>query len=123
MPLAKICNENFVGVRNRILMKNVCYAGVLCALLDIELDVIRQLLAETFAKKQALVDSNMKAVQLGYDYASSVHPRYPLPIRVSRVDRTAGHVTLDRRQHRRGPRCVYAGATVGAWYPITPRPR
>jgi len=118
VPLAKICNENFVGVRNRILMKNVCYAGVLCALLDIELDVIRQLLAETFAKKQALVDSNMKAVQLGYDYAKQ-HLECPLPIRVSRMDRTAGHVMIDGNTAA-GLGCVYAGATVGAWYPITP---
>ena len=101
MPLARICNENFVGVRNRILMKNVCYAGVLCALLDIELDVIRQLLAETFAKKQALVDSNMKAVQLGYDYAKQ-HLECPLPIRVS-ADGPYGRPRHDRRQHRRGP--------------------
>jgi 2-oxoglutarate/2-oxoacid ferredoxin oxidoreductase subunit alpha len=118
VPLAKICNENFVGVRNRILMKNVCYAGVLCALLDIELDVIRQLLAETFAKKQALVDSNMKAVQLGYDYAKQ-HLECPLPIRVSRLDRTAGHIMIDGNTAA-GLGCVYAGATVGAWYPITP---
>ena len=87
MPLARICNENFVGVRNRILMKNVCYAGVLCALLDIELDVIRQLLAETFAKKQALVDSNMKAVQLGYDYAKQHLDVPAADPRVARMDR------------------------------------
>ena len=82
VPLARICNETFVGVRNRILMKNVCYTGVLCALLDIELDVIRQLLGETFAKKQSLVDANMKAVQLGYDYAKQ-NLDCPLSIRVS----------------------------------------
>jgi 2-oxoglutarate/2-oxoacid ferredoxin oxidoreductase subunit alpha len=51
VPLARICNENFVGVRNRILMKNIMYAGVLAALLEIDLDVIRQLLTESFAKK------------------------------------------------------------------------
>src|SRR5512144_2570214 len=61
-PLAKICNENFVGVRNRILMKNVCYAGLLAALLDIDVEVIRTLLTESYGKKQALVDANMKAV-------------------------------------------------------------
>jgi 2-oxoglutarate ferredoxin oxidoreductase subunit alpha len=69
-PLAKICNENFVGVRNRILMKNVMYAGLLAALLEIDVEVIRRLLTESYAKKPALVDANMKAVQLGYDYAT-----------------------------------------------------
>ena len=69
VPLAKLCNEAFKGVRTRILMKNICYAGALAALCDIDLEVIRALLAETYAKKPQLVDSNMKAIQLGYDYA------------------------------------------------------
>src|SRR5262249_22380482 len=81
VPLARLCNENFNGVRTRILMKNICYAGVLAALLDIDLDMIRSLLAETYAKKPALVDSNMKAIQLGYDVAKQTHP-CPLPLRV-----------------------------------------
>ena len=71
VPLARLCNENFQGVRTRILMKNICYAGVLAALCDLDLDVIRRLLAETYAKKPQLVDSNMKAIQLGYDYAQA----------------------------------------------------
>jgi len=89
VPLARICNENFVGVRNRILMKNIMYAGVLAALLEIDLDVIRQLLGESFGKKQALVDANMKAVQLGYDHAKE-HLPCPLPLRVERMDKTRG---------------------------------
>ena len=68
---ARLCNENFTGVRTRILMKNICYAGALAALHGIDLDIIRQLLAETYAKKPQLVDSNMKAIQLGYDTPSS----------------------------------------------------
>ena len=69
VPLAKLCNENFNGVRTRILMKNICYAGVLAALLNLDVERIRELLAQTYAKKPQLVDSNMKAIQLGYDYA------------------------------------------------------
>jgi 2-oxoglutarate ferredoxin oxidoreductase subunit alpha len=118
MPFARICNENFVGVRNRILMKNIMYAGALAALLDVDVEVIRQLLSETYAKKQALVDANMKSVQLGYDYAKA-NFACPLPLRVERMDKTAGYVMIDGNTAA-GLGCVYAGATVGAWYPITP---
>ncbi len=118
VPLARICNENFVGVRNRILMKNIMYAGVLAALFGIDLEVIRQLLTDTYSKKPALVDANMKAVQLGYDYARE-HFETPLPLRVERMDRTAGHVMIDGNTAA-ALGAVYAGATVGAWYPITP---
>jgi 2-oxoglutarate/2-oxoacid ferredoxin oxidoreductase subunit alpha len=94
VPLAQMCNENFKGVRTRILMKNICYAGVLAALLDLDLARIRELLAETYAKKPALVESNMQAIQLGYDYAKA-HFVCPLPLRVSPMDQTAGHIMID----------------------------
>jgi len=118
VPLAKLCNENFNGVRTRILMKNICYAGVLAALLDLDLEQIRSLLAETYAKKPQLVDSNMKAIQLGYDYAKQ-NFQCPLPLRVEKMSKTAGHIMIDGNTAA-ALGCVFAGATVAAWYPITP---
>jgi 2-oxoglutarate ferredoxin oxidoreductase subunit alpha len=118
VPLAQLCNENFNGVRTRILMKNICYAGVLAALLDLDLAHIRALLAETYAKKPQLVDSNMKAIQLGYDYARSAFP-CPLPLHVQKLERTAGHILIDGNTAA-ALGCLFAGATVAAWYPITP---
>jgi 2-oxoglutarate/2-oxoacid ferredoxin oxidoreductase subunit alpha len=118
VPLARLCNENFNGVRTRILMKNICYAGVLVALLDLDLARIRELLAETYAKKPQLVDSNMKAIQLGYDYARASFS-CPLPLHVEKMDKTAGHIMIDGNTAA-ALGCLYAGATVAAWYPITP---
>ncbi|HEY7963066.1 MAG TPA: 2-oxoacid:acceptor oxidoreductase subunit alpha [Steroidobacteraceae bacterium] len=118
VPLAQLCNENFSGVRTRILMKNICYAGVLAALLELDLGHIRTLLAETYAKKPQLVESNMKAIQLGYDYARTHFP-CPLPLRVEKMDRTAGHIMIDGNTAA-ALGCIFAGATVAAWYPITP---
>ncbi|HXS28885.1 MAG TPA: 2-oxoacid:acceptor oxidoreductase subunit alpha [Steroidobacteraceae bacterium] len=118
VPLAQLCNENFAGVRTRILMKNICYAGVLAALLDLDLERIRALLAETYAKKPQLVDSNMRAIQLGYDYAKQ-HFACPLPLRIEPMNATAGHIMIDGNTAA-ALGCVYAGATVAAWYPITP---
>jgi len=118
VPFARLCNENFQGVRTRILMKNICYAGALAALCDIDLDVIRGMLAETYAKKPKLVDSNMLAIQLGYDYARANLP-CPLPLRVEKMDATRGQIIIDGNTAA-GLGCIYAGATVGAWYPITP---
>jgi len=118
VPLAKLCNENFDGVRNRILMKNICYAGVVAALLEIDLDVIRELVTEQYAKKPKLADANLKAINLGYAYAKAELP-CPLPLKVHRLEKTAGHVLIDGNTAA-ALGCLYAGATVGAWYPITP---
>ncbi|MGH8205266.1 MAG: 2-oxoacid:acceptor oxidoreductase subunit alpha [Steroidobacteraceae bacterium] len=118
VPLARLCNESFQGVRTRILMKNICYAGVLAALCNLDLDIIRKLLAETYAKKPQLVDANMQAIQLGYDYARA-NFTCPLPLVVQKMDATAGHIVIDGNTAA-ALGCVYAGATVAAWYPITP---
>jgi 2-oxoglutarate ferredoxin oxidoreductase subunit alpha len=118
VPLARLCNESFNGVRTRILMKNICYAGVLAALLDLDLERIRELLDETYAKKPQLVDSNMKAIQLGYDYTRQ-NFACPLPLHVQKMDNTSGHIMIDGNTAA-ALGCVYAGATVAAWYPITP---
>jgi 2-oxoglutarate ferredoxin oxidoreductase subunit alpha len=118
VPLAQLCTENFEGARARILMKNIMYAGVLAALLDIDLEVMRGLLTESYAKKPALVAANMKAIGIGYDYARN-NFGCPLPVRVERLDRTRGHFMMDGNTAA-ALGCLYAGATVGAWYPITP---
>ena len=118
VPLSRMCNETFDGARARILMKNIAYVGVVAALLDIDLEIIKALLEETFADKQHLIESNMKAIGLGYDYAQA-NFSCPLPARVEAMDGTSGHVVIDGNTAA-GLGCMYAGATVGAWYPITP---
>lgn len=118
VPLSRMCNESFDGARARILMKNIAYVGVVAALLDIDLTIITALLEETFADKSHLVDSNMKAIRLGYDYATE-HFTCPLPKKVAAMDGTKGHIIIDGNTAA-GLGCMYAGATVGAWYPITP---
>ena len=118
VPLAKICNERFSDARTRILMKNMAYLGTLAALLDLDRQVIKNLVEETFSSKQALIQANIEAIDLGASYAQE-HFKCPLPTRVKSLDKTAGHIMIDGNTAA-GLGCVYAGATVGAWYPITP---
>ena len=118
IPFSRMCNENFEGARARILMKNIAYVGAVAALLDIDLEIITGLLKETFAAKAHLVDSNMQAIRLGYDYARE-HVACPLSMRVEAMDATSNSIIMDGNTAA-GLGCMYAGATVGAWYPITP---
>jgi 2-oxoglutarate ferredoxin oxidoreductase subunit alpha len=118
IPLSRMCNEHFDGARARILMKNIAYVGAVAALLDLDLDVIEGLLSETFADKQHLIASNMEAIRLGYDYARDNFV-CPLPHKVEAMDATSGNIIIDGNTAA-ALGCVYAGATVGAWYPITP---
>jgi 2-oxoglutarate ferredoxin oxidoreductase subunit alpha len=119
VPLARLCVQNFDGARERILMKNIAYVGALAALLDLDTDVVKALLQERFgARKKALMDSNYLAIKLGYDYAKE-HFDCPLPLRLETMDENSDHILIDGNTAA-GLGCVYAGATVAAWYPITP---
>jgi 2-oxoglutarate ferredoxin oxidoreductase subunit alpha len=118
IPLARLCNEAFAGIRERILMKNIAYAGALAALLDMDTGIVRALLKEKFGRKQALMDSNQRAVDLGFDYAKQAFD-CPLPIHLKPLEKTKDSILIDGNTAA-ALGCLYAGATVGAWYPITP---
>jgi 2-oxoglutarate/2-oxoacid ferredoxin oxidoreductase subunit alpha len=118
IPLAHMVNTEFKGVRERILMKNIAYTGALAGLLDMDTEIIRTLLAEKFSRKPALMDSNRKAIDLGYDFVKTHFP-CPLPIRLEAMNETADSILIDGNTAA-ALGCLYAGATVGAWYPITP---
>jgi 2-oxoglutarate ferredoxin oxidoreductase subunit alpha len=118
IPLAEMCNATFKGVRERILMKNIAYAGALAALFDMDTGIIRALLNEKYGAKKALMESNERAVDLGYNYAKT-HFDCPLPIHLKPMDATKDSILIDGNTAA-ALGALYAGATVGAWYPITP---
>jgi 2-oxoglutarate/2-oxoacid ferredoxin oxidoreductase subunit alpha len=118
VPMSRMCVEHFGGDRERILMKNIVYVGALAALLRLDLDVVRGLLEETFAKKKSLLASNFLALELGAGYATE-HLDCPLPIRLTPMDANGDSILIDGNTST-ALGCVYAGATLAAWYPITP---
>ncbi|HMI87661.1 MAG TPA: 2-oxoacid:acceptor oxidoreductase subunit alpha [Polyangiaceae bacterium] len=118
VPLAKMCTDAFAESRERILMKNIVYVGVLVALLSIDMDVVVQILDDKFKGKAALRASNNKAIKLGYDYAVD-NFQCPLPIHLAKLAELKDSILIDGNTAT-ALGCVYAGATVGAWYPITP---
>jgi 2-oxoglutarate ferredoxin oxidoreductase subunit alpha len=118
VPLARLCADAFSGGRERLLLKNIAYVGVLAALFDIPLDILDTLLGEQFASKKKLLDANFAALRIGHDYATS-HFDCPLPIHLAPVPAADDRVLIDGNTAA-ALGCIYAGATVGAWYPITP---
>ncbi len=118
IPLARMCNDQFATARSRVLMKNVAYVGAVAALLDIDLDVIKASPEKIFAKKPSLLTANHVAFRLGYDYAKQ-HFDNLLSFKAEPMNATSQHIMIDGNTAT-GLGAVYAGATVGAWYPLTP---
>jgi 2-oxoglutarate ferredoxin oxidoreductase subunit alpha len=118
VPLGAMCVEAFQSDRERTLLRNIAYAGALAALLGLDMGILDELLRERFGRKKAALESNYRAIRMGFDYASAHYP-CPLPFHLQPMDATRDHVLLDGNTAA-ALGCVYAGATVGAWYPITP---
>ena len=94
------------------------YVGALAALLDIEIDVVETLIGEQFKGKDKLIAPNQEALRMGYDHAKENFD-CPLPMRVRRADKVGDRIFIDGNSAA-GLGAVYGGATVCAWYPITP---
>jgi 2-oxoglutarate ferredoxin oxidoreductase subunit alpha len=118
MPLTALCNAEYSDPRQRQLFKNIIYLGALAALLDLDAAEIEKLFAEQYKGKEALLESNRKALFLGRDYALA-NFACPLPIRIRRANAVGDRVFIDGN-NASALGCIYGGATVCAWYPITP---
>lgn len=118
IPLMEISNSNYTDARQRQLFKNIIYVGALSAFLDIEFNVLEDLLGEQFGKKPKLIPPNIKALKLGADYVKE-NFEYPLDLRVERRNLIGDSIMLDGNTAC-ALGAIYGGATVAAWYPITP---
>ena len=118
IPLTKLCVEEFSNPKQRLLFKNIVYVGALSYLLDMDKEIYEILIKEQFKGKEKLIDPNVKALNLGYDYARE-NLKEICEIKIETSDKTKGMI-LTSGNDASGLGCVYGGATVCAWYPITP---
>ncbi len=122
LPVTEICNQAYTDARQRQLFKNIIYVGALSALLGVDPLVIAELIGEQYKGKEALLKPNLNALQLGRTYALE-HLKCPLGIRVRPLKGEAnavGEKIFIEGNAAAALGCIYGGATVCAWYPITP---
>lgn len=118
IPMTELCNAQYSDARQRQLFKNIVYIGALATLLDIEFAVLESLVGDQFKGKEKLIEPNITALNLGVDHVKQ-NFEYPLPLRIERRD-LLGEKILFSGNSACGLGAIYAGATVAAWYPITP---
>ncbi len=118
IPMMKISMDHYEVPRHQQLFKNIIYLGAIAALLDVELEVIKELIAEQFATKEKLIPPNYKALDLGYEYAQNSF-ECPLKVRVERRDLIGDKILIEGNEAT-ALGTIYGGATVLTWYPITP---
>lgn len=118
LPMMEICRERFSDPRQQQLLKNMVYVGALSALLDMDMEVIRELVRQQFKKNEKLVGPNFDALDAGAAYARA-HFECPLGLRLEARQAVGQKIMIDGNTAC-ALGALYAGATVAAWYPITP---
>ncbi len=118
IPIATMLLPEFADPKQRSLFKNITYLGALSGLLNIEFDVITGMVSTQYKGKDALIAPNIRALEIGRQYAFD-YLDAPLPIQVRRTDKVGDRIMVDGNMAA-GLGSIYGGATVCAWYPITP---
>ena len=118
IPITDICNKEFSDPRQRQLFRNLVYVGGLCAMLNIEVGEVERLVQEQFSGKDALISPNIQALHLGLDFVSSNY-ECPIALQLRRSDVVGDRIFIDGNAAA-ALGCIYGGATLAAWYPITP---
>jgi 2-oxoglutarate/2-oxoacid ferredoxin oxidoreductase subunit alpha len=118
VPLTAICNREYSDPRQRQLFKNIVYIGALSALLDIDIGELERLIGEQYAGKEKLFAANRRALHLGRDWVTlNLDP--PIGLRLRRSAAVGDQIFIEGNSAA-ALGAVYGGATVCAWYPITP---
>lgn len=118
VPLTEICNATYSDPRQRQLFKNIMYVGALSALLDMDVPTIETLIGEQYKGKEKLLKPNIEALHLGREWVRE-HLPHPIGLRVQKADAVGDRIFAEGNAAA-ALGCVYGGATVCAWYPITP---
>ena len=118
IPLMAMCNAEFTDARQRQLFKNIVYIGALVSLFKIEFEVIEDLIGEQFKGKEKLIEPNIKALKMGENWVLDNYES-DFDLRIERRD-LLGEKILYSGNSACALGAIYAGATIAAWYPITP---
>lgn len=118
VPIMRLIHPEFTDPKQRQLFKNIVYVGVLSALLNMEFDVLTNMVSAQYRGKDQLIQPNIKALNLGRQYAET-YLSCPIDIQVCRSDAVGSRILIDGNQAT-ALGCIYGGATICAWYPITP---
>ena len=118
MPVTAICNATYEDPRQRTLFKNIMVLGALSVLMAVDATVIEGLFSEQYKGKEKLLESNVRALNAGRSFAKD-HLKAPIGLRVRRADKVGDKIFVEGNAAT-ALGCVYGGATVCAWYPITP---
>jgi 2-oxoglutarate ferredoxin oxidoreductase subunit alpha len=102
----------------KAILSNVLLTALLWSMFGLDVDTLKSLVGEKFAKKKALLELNMRAVDAGHSFLDPQEGKITVELPAPNKD-FSGHLLITGSQAM-GLGAVYAGMRVFAGYPITP---
>lgn len=118
IPFTEITNKEYSDPRQRLLFKNIIYIGAMSTLINLDMSILKQIINEQFSGKEKLIAPNHHALELGAAYVAEHYPQ-PIPYKLEHRNLLGNKILLEGNAAC-ALGAIYGGATVAAWYPITP---
>ncbi|HEY6200425.1 MAG TPA: 2-oxoacid:acceptor oxidoreductase subunit alpha [Candidatus Binatia bacterium] len=103
----------------RIKQRNMVYVGALAALFGIDMETIKAVLQDTFGRKPAVIESNLVCIEAGYKHVKEKGYTQNIARLEAIPNGNKGKIITDGNTSC-ALGAIYGGASVIAWYPITP---
>jgi 2-oxoglutarate ferredoxin oxidoreductase subunit alpha len=103
----------------RIKQRNMVYVGTLAALFGIDMETIKAVLQDTFGRKPAVIESNLVCIEAGYKHVKEKGYTQNIARLEAIPNGNKGKIITDGNTSC-ALGAIYGGASVIAWYPITP---
>jgi 2-oxoglutarate ferredoxin oxidoreductase subunit alpha len=118
VPFGALVKETGADTRLRRKIVNMVYVGVVARLLHIEMDEVAAAIDHQFGSKLKAAELNCRVAVAGHEWAEkNIGEEHRF--RLQRSEKTAGKILIEGNDAT-AIGMMFGGATVAAWYPITP---
>jgi 2-oxoglutarate ferredoxin oxidoreductase subunit alpha len=120
IPYKELAQDLSDSIRLRKLLSNMIYVGFLSECLKVDFSVLTETLGDLLPKNQKILDSNLKAIEKGREFAKSSGWVDQFPFQLKKNIRPKHLNQFIDGNSAAAIGAVMGGCTVLSWYPITP---
>ena len=119
VPAENLVREHIKAPQLRAKQRNMVYVGAIAKLFGIPLDIIREVLEDTFGNKPAVIDSNFLCIEVGFKHIEETGQSQSISQLQSMPNGNAGKI-MTEGNIACALGAIFGGVSVVTWYPITP---
>lgn len=119
VPFKKLVDQATDAIKIKKLLINMLYVGILSELLKLDSEIVRNCIKDQLGKKASVLETNIKAFELGIEFARRELANIQLPFAVEKQPLQKNKIIIDGNSAS-ALGMINGGCTFASWYPITP---